>query len=401
MNLGVQRNPSIFIIDDDGLVLSSLRTLFSLETDYEVLDFSDPLSAIRQLEQTPVDLVISDYLMPKMNGIDLLREVRRRQPEAARILLTGYADKENAIRAINEVGLYQYLEKPWDNQEMLIVIRNALQEKNLRQRLSEKVKELDRLLSEHHALRDSHGDLIHELEMAGRVQQSLFPSEFPEIEGFRFNVFYQPCRLVGGDYYDFAVESGRTIILVSDVSGHGVQAALTNMLLKAIFQEAARQVQELAQVLTEMNSRLFKFLPTGMFVAATLLCLEQHQPRILVANAGLPYPFVLRQSERRLDEVTLAGLPLGMFEGGGDERYDMREVNLASGDVLLVASDGLGEVRGVNEEFFQDYQLRQALGEFYGKEGSELIKGVMGRATQFTGSQQLPDDVTMLAITRI
>ena len=97
MNLGVQRNPSIFIIDDDGSVLFSLRTLFSLETDYEVLDFSDPLSAIRQLEQTPVDLVISDYLMPKMNGIDLLREVRRLQPDGNSKCTAG---KESSATAV-------------------------------------------------------------------------------------------------------------------------------------------------------------------------------------------------------------------------------------------------------------------------------------------------------------
>ncbi len=71
--------------------------------------------------------------MPQMNGIEFLKEVRRLQPEAVRLLLTGYADKENAIRAINEVGLYHYLEKPWDNQAMLNIIRNALEEKSLRQ----------------------------------------------------------------------------------------------------------------------------------------------------------------------------------------------------------------------------------------------------------------------------
>lgn len=395
-----QKTASIALVDDDEMALSSLRALFSLETDYSVTCFENPVRACKELERTRVDVVVSDYLMPEMNGIDLLREVRRVQPEAARILLTGFADKENAIRAINEVGLYQYLEKPWDNQEMLIVIRNALQEKSLRQELADKVKALDRLLWEHKQLTERHSYLEREMEMAGRVQRELLPTRLPQVEGFRIDNLYRPCHYLGGDYYDFAINQGRAIILVSDVSGHGAQAALTSMLLKASFQDAATKVQEPSELLGEMNATLYRFLPTGMFVAATLLCLDSHQSRIRLANAGLPYPFLLACSGRRWDQIPLSGLPLGMFEGRGLESYDVRDVQLAPGDVLLVTSDGLGDIGGSGDELFQERQLRQALIELSGRTGSEVIESLMDRATRFSSSQQLPDDVTMLAITK-
>jgi len=390
---------SIVVVDDDALALTSLRALFSLETEYAVTCFDNPLHACKELERTRVDVVVSDYLMPGMNGIDLLKEVRRLQPDAARILLTGFADKENAIRAINEAGLYQYLEKPWDNEEILIVIRNAVQEKSLRQTLAEKVTALDKLFWEHKELTERHGYLEREMEMAARVQQSLLPGRLPELEGFHVHSFYRPCHFLGGDYYDFAICQRRAIILVSDVSGHGAQAALTSMLLKASFQDAAAKVSGPCGLLAQMNSTLYRFLPAGMFVAAALLWLDRQRPRILIANAGLPYPFLVGHSERRIDEIPLTGLPLGIFEGAGLESYDVRELELAPGDVLLVSTDGLGEICSGEDELFQDCQLRQALAELSGRNGSELIDGLMDRASRFSLNQPLADDVTMLAVT--
>ena len=115
-----------------------------------------PRSGFEELERTKVDLVISDYLMPQMTGIDLLRRVKQVQPEAVRILLTGFADKENAIRAVNTVGLYQYLEKPWDTEALLLAVRNALKEKGLRCQLAERIHAFDKLFLEHRQLAERH-----------------------------------------------------------------------------------------------------------------------------------------------------------------------------------------------------------------------------------------------------
>ena len=118
---------SVFIVDDEEVVATSISTLLTLETDYNVLTFNSPSEALDALRVQEVDLVISDYLMPgEMNGVEFLLELKELQPDAIRILLTAYADKENAIRAINEVGLYQYVEKPWDNDALLLLIRNGL-----------------------------------------------------------------------------------------------------------------------------------------------------------------------------------------------------------------------------------------------------------------------------------
>ena len=400
MNPSIDQNATILVVDDDQLILSSLRGLFTLETEYELLAFSDPKEALTELERRPIDVVISDFLMPELNGVELLRKVRERQPETARILLTGLADKENAIRAINEAGIYQYIEKPWDNEELLLLVRYAVQERSLRQQLSDKLAELEALIREHTDLSDRHSYLQRELEMAARVQRSLLPSEMPEIEGYRCAQYYQPCDALGGDYYDVVQSSRGTIFLITDVTGHGVQAALTSMLIKASFHDAAARAETPQALLQEMNTRLYRFLPSGMYACGSIVWLPPGEPGLSVSNAGLPYPVVLGSSPKRFDELPLGGLPLGMFGAEVPIDHDTLELTLESGDVLLLASDGLGEIRPGDGEQFQDKALRAAFTELIGRDGQEVIQGLVERAREFNGSDHYDDDLALLAITK-
>jgi DNA-binding NtrC family response regulator len=135
---------TVLIVDDEEMVTTSISTLFMLETDYNILTYNSPSEAIDAFRVEDVDLVISDYLMPgEMNGVEFLLEVKKTQPETIRILLTAYADKENAIRAINEVELYQYVEKPWDNDALLLLVRNGLTHGRLLKQLVAKTQELN------------------------------------------------------------------------------------------------------------------------------------------------------------------------------------------------------------------------------------------------------------------
>ena len=136
------RVPLLVIVDDEEMVLASLRSFLTLETDYELLTFDSPLKALESIRENRIDLVISDYLMPEMTGIELLLEVKKLQPYATRVLLTGYADKENAIRAINEVNLYQYIEKPWNNEDLKLIIQNGLERRFLMADLEAKIGEV-------------------------------------------------------------------------------------------------------------------------------------------------------------------------------------------------------------------------------------------------------------------
>jgi DNA-binding NtrC family response regulator len=151
------QQPTIVIVDDEDMVLTSINSFLSLETHYEVKTFVSVKEALEYIRKGRVDLVISDYLMPEMDGISFLAEVRDIKPEVPRIILTGYADKENAIKAINNVGLFQYIEKPWDNDDLLIILRNGLEKQKLMTRLNEKIKEINSAYAE---LQDLQNEIV-------------------------------------------------------------------------------------------------------------------------------------------------------------------------------------------------------------------------------------------------
>lgn len=132
----------VMVVDDDTLVTSSLSSFFSLELEIDPIVFNDSPKAAEYLRSQQVDLVISDFLMPGLDGIQLLRVAREAQPEVPRVLLTGYADKENAIKAINDVGVFQYLEKPWENEQLRAVVVNGLTRLLLMRTLTQKMSEL-------------------------------------------------------------------------------------------------------------------------------------------------------------------------------------------------------------------------------------------------------------------
>ena len=141
--MGTNEKASVLIVDDEEMVITSVRAYLQLETDYEILGFTEPEQAIKHMEKNQVDIAVSDYLMPRISGIQFLGRAKQLQPEASRVLLTGHADKQSAIQAINEVGLYQYVEKPWENAQLLLIIQNGIERAKLLRELREKVSELD------------------------------------------------------------------------------------------------------------------------------------------------------------------------------------------------------------------------------------------------------------------
>lgn len=133
----------IVVVDDEKIVTSAFSTLLKVEDFSDAHFFNNPVEALDYLKNNEPDLVISDFLMPEMNGLEFLSEVKKLYPEVSKILLTGYADKENAIRAINEIGLYRYIEKPWNNDDLIINIKNGIERSYLLSELRKKITELE------------------------------------------------------------------------------------------------------------------------------------------------------------------------------------------------------------------------------------------------------------------
>ncbi len=113
----------ILFVDDEERILRSLALQFRRE--YEVLTESDPLRALQRLKSESVHVLVSDQRMPGMTGAELLAAAQQIAPQTLRILLTGYSDLDAAVAALNNGGIFRYLTKPWDAQEMAFTLRQA------------------------------------------------------------------------------------------------------------------------------------------------------------------------------------------------------------------------------------------------------------------------------------
>ncbi|NIR49627.1 fused response regulator/phosphatase [candidate division KSB1 bacterium] len=389
----------VYVVDDDELVTTTLSSYLEMETDYEVHAFHSGIEALNELKKNPPDVVVSDFLMPKMDGLQFLSEVKNMYPDCTRILLTGYADKENAIKAINEVGLYQYIEKPWDNEHLKLLIRNGVSHKQLRCVLEEKIRELDDVLLEKDALAQRNDMLKQELLLAQSVQQSMLPQAFPSSDGFSIVAKYQPALEIGGDFYDVInLADDRLAILIADVTGHGIQAALMTVLLKSAFATFRDQNPRPQDILKYMNQVLCKVLPKGHFVAAMIAIVDLRNSTCTLVNAGVPHPYHLKSRDKTTDRIPANGLLLGIAD---DKLFNPGEevsVQLQKGDRLILFTDGITEAENESQEHFENTVLFQTLKKISHKSNHEILEELTQAARNFSTAEHKWDDVTIIGI---
>lgn len=397
---------NIMVVDDDRVVTQTIGSFLALETDYRVRVFLSPVDALAALDEAPADVVISDFLMPQMNGLEFLAQVKERYPDVVRILLTGYADKENAIHAINNVGIFQYVEKPWDNDQLILVIKNALANRRLETQLKAKIQELDATLRERDHIAARHDSLREELMLARRVQEMLLPRAFPPAGDIRFVARYEPALEVGGDFYDVVPLSGDAVaMIVADATGHGISAALCTTLMKSAFAEFAhRDIDDASpeRILRNMNQAIFRALPTEMFVAATVATIDGRSGVARIAGGGGPSALRVDGNGSVVDAVHSHGLLLGVV---GEDTYapgKAAEISLGAGDGLWLYSDGLSEVENEEGSEFGTARLREAFGTLLNNPADleaacdDLIAGVK----QFARANHQWDDITLLGAHR-
>jgi two-component system NtrC family sensor kinase len=137
----------ILCVDDEPNVLSSLRRLF-MDEQYTILTATSASEGLELLGQNNIQIVISDYRMPNMNGVEFLKEVRTQWPDTVRIVLSGYADAASVVSAVNEGQIYKFVPKPWNDDELKILISHAIERYYLFKKNAELNAELQKLLAE-------------------------------------------------------------------------------------------------------------------------------------------------------------------------------------------------------------------------------------------------------------
>ncbi len=142
-----EKKCNLLLVDDEENILNALYRIFRDDVSYEIITAHNAQDALQKIAVVPVDIVISDQRMPGMGGAELLQEIRNRYPDSIRFLLSGYADVEAIISAINEGDIYRFIKKPWNNDELKTIVRTAVSQRDISRIISEAVFRAKRIIN--------------------------------------------------------------------------------------------------------------------------------------------------------------------------------------------------------------------------------------------------------------
>jgi sigma-B regulation protein RsbU (phosphoserine phosphatase) len=234
-----------------------------------------------------------------------------------------------------------------------------------------------------------------DMRMAAEIQTGLLPSSAPRIPGWDLAGSNQPCRTVGGDYYDFAVERGRLLLALGDVSGKGTGAALLMTVLRAAVR-AHWMEPSLSDAVSRINRTVCQNVPSSKYVTFFLASLDPVTGRLEYVNAGHNPPILVRAGGD-VEKLTFGGLVLGIFEGVS---YEGGSVVMEQGDTLIVYSDGVTETWDPDGEEFGEDKLVTLVVSTRSKGADAVQAAILREIEGFEQGARATDDRTLVVLKR-
>jgi serine phosphatase RsbU (regulator of sigma subunit) len=238
----------------------------------------------------------------------------------------------------------------------------------------------------------------HELDLARRIQRRLLPAAPPAVPGTEIAGRSEAALEVGGDYYDhIPLADGRVLLVIADVSGKGVPAALLMSAFRASLMSQDTLHADPAEVASRLNAFLHRSVEPGKFVTAFVGCLDPASARFEYANAG-HNPVVLLRRDGTVEWLAAGGLILGILP---ESSYERGEVSLGSGDLLALYTDGVTEGADASKEQFGEERLVATLQRLAGEPCATIAESLVREVRAFEGAQGPADDITVLVARRV
>ena len=375
----------ILVVDDEPDLELLLRQKFRRQIRKGTLTLvfaQNGVEALRQLEEhNDVDMVLSDINMPQMDGLTLLNQLNELNRDLRAVIVTAYGDMKNIRTAMNR-GAFDFITKPIDFKDLEATIAKTLAHLEV---MREALRSRDELVA-----------IRRELGVAARMQESILPTDFPSDPRYEIHAAMTPALEVGGDFYDFfSLEDGRMGIVMADVSGKGVPAALFMMVSRTVMKGTAIGEPDPAKALAEVNQLLVESNEEAMFVTLFYASFDPSSGRLMFANGGHNLPYVVRQSGevQQVDcdsGVVLAVLPGFDFPGGC--------LDLEPGDAIFFYTDGITEAMNEVGEEFGDDALASVLAEVAGSDAASFSDRVVAAVREHAGAADQSDDITCLCL---
>ena len=358
--------------------------------EYEFTFAHNGLEALKLMVEHPdFDIVLSDINMPEMDGLTLLSKINElRNPAQKCIMVSAYGDMKNIRTAMNR-GAFDFATKPIDMEDLSLTIEKAVEEVNY-------IKQTQR---EHLQLESIQSDLA----VAGEIQKAILPCRFPpfpEIKSLDIYASMTPAKEIGGDFYDFfRLDDDRIGLVIADVSGKGVPAALFMAVSNTLLRSIALTKDNSRECIEELNRLICRVNVNSMFVTVFYGILNHRTGALDYTNGGHNPAYVLRGKNGELERLGhFPNLVIGGFE---DFSYKSESAQLDPGDSLFLYTDGITEAFDAKDEAFGDERLEDSLVELYHDDAKTIIEGVYADLGEFIGDRTQSDDITMLVVKRL
>ncbi|UCF92047.1 MAG: serine/threonine-protein phosphatase [Desulfobacterales bacterium] len=239
-----------------------------------------------------------------------------------------------------------------------------------------------------------------ELEIAREIQVSLQPRKLPEIPELSISSFSKPAKIVGGDFFNIVKRQNNQLLsIVGDVAGKGIPAALYAAHIQSMFESLSEQSASPADIMKGLNQLICRRLREGDFITAVIAFFESGQNSMTIARAGHNWPLYYQAQTQTIQSLRPPGVCLGIdMDMGFSECLREETLPVHSGDILLLYSDGITEAMNSSNHLFDLSRLTSALRESAHFSAAKIIEGINHRLDEFIESEELHDDVTMVAI---
>jgi sigma-B regulation protein RsbU (phosphoserine phosphatase) len=377
----LDQRKTVLLVDDSPANIQIVNSI--LKDIYKIRIATNGAKALQLANATPPpDLILLDVMMPEMDGYEVCTRLKKdsQTRDIPVIFLTGQTEIEDETRGF-EVGAVDYIHKPFSPAVVMARVQTHLVLRGIREQLAQQLHTIQK-----------------ELETARQIQLSILPSEVPKIAGLDIAARYLPMTSVAGDFYDFIIVDEKHLgILIADVSGHGMPAALIASMLKIAFAAQVPHASDPAQVLSGLNQALCgKF--QHHYVTAAYLFVDMAKGMLTYAGAGHPPMLLWDASSSGVRDVEENGLFLGKFPWA---TYSSLELPLRAGNWCLLYTDGIPETTNHSDIEFGTERFRKFLETEQNTSANHFADRLLGELSRWAArdsGEDLDDDITMVAI---
>lgn len=385
----------LLIVDKNEQTVDLISKLL-LTANYDIYTANTGKVALAKINAINPDLILMDTDLSDTSGFDLCKKIKSSSDTKyiPVLMLITVETKDIILRSVH-AGADDYLSKLFDGTILLSKIKSLLRVKHLS----------DRIKTQYQELKEKNELLNFQLRMARQVQRSIIKKINYKKNDVCILSKYLPALEVGGDFYNLVeLDDSHVGVVIGDVSGHGISAALLTAMLSMMFNTIAANHSSPCKLLEEMNSqfyRIFEHTGNEMYVCMFYAIIDTEQKKVVYSNAGQPFPVFVDSITNTAYELELGGVPIGLMDTA---TYEDKTMSYSQNDYILLHTDGLSDFfYKESPDVFSD-KLKKLLTQtipVYKDSLDEIIKAVLDQFYYYDENKKFENDDVSIVICKL